>query len=193
MRFVGKSKIGRLSAKKGKSYPQIRLPSQLTDTIGEIVNVFETERNGKRAFLLVTKQSVVENDKVLQPDEIVVKPCAKVAQSPAVILAERMFNSAELSETQQASECSQKPLSSIHRLVSCAASGFAYASPGSVAAYHGALSRLRLGFKSRLGRLVFDISGRGASAVKNESFEIIELRFKGGEALVVASIRLLLY
>ena len=42
-------------------------------------------------------------------------------------------------------------------LVSCAASGsrFACASPGSVAAYHGALSRLRLGFKSRLGRFFF--------------------------------------
>ena len=42
-------------------------------------------------------------------------------------------------------------------LVSCAApdSRFASASPGSVAAYHGALSRLRLGFKSRLGRFIF--------------------------------------
>ena len=42
-------------------------------------------------------------------------------------------------------------------LVSCAASSsrFACAGPGSVAAYHGALSRLRLGFKSRLGRFIF--------------------------------------
>ena len=51
-------------------------------------------------------------------------------------------------------------------LVSCAASGsrFACASPGSVAAYHGALSRLRLGFKSRLGRFIFDFfSSIGAS------------------------------
>ncbi len=60
MRFVGKSKIGRLSAKKGKIYPQIRLPPHLADTIGEIADVFETERNGKRAFLLVTAKSVLE-------------------------------------------------------------------------------------------------------------------------------------
>jgi hypothetical protein len=73
MRFIGKSKIGRLSAKKGKVYPQIRLPPHLADTIGEIADVFETERNGKRAFLLVTKQSVLDHDVVLQPSEKVVK------------------------------------------------------------------------------------------------------------------------
>jgi len=45
MRFVGKSKIGRLSAKKGKIYPQIRLPAHLGGIIGEVADVFETERN----------------------------------------------------------------------------------------------------------------------------------------------------
>jgi hypothetical protein len=73
MRFIGKSKIGRLSAKKGKIYAQIRLPPQLADIIGDIADVFETEHDDKRAFLLVTKQSVLERDKVLQPDEKVVK------------------------------------------------------------------------------------------------------------------------
>jgi hypothetical protein len=73
MRFVGKSKIGRLSAKKGKIYPQIRLPPHLVDTIGETTDVFETERNGKRAFLIVTKQNVLDSDTVLQPNEKVVK------------------------------------------------------------------------------------------------------------------------
>jgi hypothetical protein len=73
MRFIGKSKIGRLSAKKGKIYPQIRLPTHLADTIGETTDVFETERNGKRAFLLVTNQNVLDNDMVLQPNEKVVK------------------------------------------------------------------------------------------------------------------------
>jgi len=59
MRFIGKSKIGRLSAKKGKIYAQIRLPPQLADIIGDIADVFETEHDDKRAFLLVTKQSVL--------------------------------------------------------------------------------------------------------------------------------------
>ena len=74
MQYIGKSKIGKLSAKKGKIYAQIRLPSQLAYTIGEIADIFETERNGKRAFLLVTKQSVLDNDIVLQPKQKVVKP-----------------------------------------------------------------------------------------------------------------------
>jgi hypothetical protein len=73
MRFIGTSKIGRLSAKKSKIYPQIRLPPRLADIIGEIADVFETERNGKRAFLLVTKQSVLHHDMVLQHGEKVVK------------------------------------------------------------------------------------------------------------------------
>ena len=73
MHFIGSSKIGRLSAKKGKIYPQIRLPPHLGDTIGEITDVFETERNGKRAFLIVTKQNVLDSDTVLQPNEKVVK------------------------------------------------------------------------------------------------------------------------
>jgi hypothetical protein len=66
MRFLGKSKIGRLSAYKGKIYPQIRLPSHLADTIGEVADVFETEHDGKRAFLLATKQRVLNADNVLQ-------------------------------------------------------------------------------------------------------------------------------
>ena len=77
MRFVGKSKIGRLSAKKGKIYPQIRLPPHLADTIGEIADVFETERDGKRAFLLVTNHHVLDNNMVLHPSQKVVKPDAE--------------------------------------------------------------------------------------------------------------------
>src|SRR5665647_81248 len=73
MHFIGTSKIGRLSAKKGKIYPQIRLPPHLVDTICETTDVFETERNGKRAFLFVTKQNVLDSDTVLQPNEKVVK------------------------------------------------------------------------------------------------------------------------
>ena len=51
MEFVGKSKIGKLSAKKDKIYAQVRLPPKLADTIGEAVEVYKTERGGKRAFL----------------------------------------------------------------------------------------------------------------------------------------------
>ena len=73
MQYVGTSKIGRLSAKKDKIYAQIRLPPQLTDTIGEVADIFETKHNGRRAFLLVTNQSMLDNNTVLQHDEKVVK------------------------------------------------------------------------------------------------------------------------
>ncbi len=69
MQFIGKSKIGELSAKKDRVYAQIRPPSQLADMIGEIADIFETEHNGRRAFLLVTDQSVPNDSTVLQPDE----------------------------------------------------------------------------------------------------------------------------
>ena len=157
MRFVGKSKIGRLSAKKGKSYAQIRLPPHLADTIGEIADVFETERDGKRAFLLVTKQSVLVNDSVLQPDAEVVKLCADVAQTSIEALAKSPSDSTQQSDAESSLKSTAESFNINTQLVSCAASSghYACACPGSVAAYHGALSRLRLGFKSRLGRFFF--------------------------------------
>ena len=156
MRFIGKSKIGRLSAKKGKIYPQIRLPPHLADTIGEIADVFETERDGKRALLLITKQSVLDNDSVLQPDSEVVKPCVGIAQTSTKTHA-MTLDSAQQSEAEESLQRTAESFNINTQLVSCAASSghYACACPGSVAAYHGALSRLRLGFKSRLGRFFF--------------------------------------
>ena len=65
MRYVGKSKIGKLSA-KGNDYPQLRLPQQYSDTIGEIASIFETEHEGKQAFLVVTERSVLSDNTVLK-------------------------------------------------------------------------------------------------------------------------------
>ena len=92
MRFLGTSKIGRLSAKKGKIYPQIRLPPALADTIGEIADVFETERQGKRAFLLVTKQNMLDYDMVLQPSEKVVKPDVEIDNDRRFTVLESQIN-----------------------------------------------------------------------------------------------------
>jgi len=78
MQHIGKSKIGKLSA-KGNDYPQLRLPLQYANTVGEIADVFETEHEGKQAFLIVTEQSVPKEDTVLKPTEEVLKPCADLA------------------------------------------------------------------------------------------------------------------
>ncbi len=157
MRFVGTSKIGRLSAKKGKIYAQIRLPPHLADTIGEIADVFETERNGKRAFLLVTKQSVLDADSVLQPGTKVVKQCAGVAQKSTKTHA-ITSDSTQQTDAESSLKSTAESFNINTQLVSCALCNLYFCtSPGSVAAYHGALSRLRLGFKSRLGRSFFVI------------------------------------
>ena len=59
MEFIGKSKIGKLSA-KGIAYPQLRLPRECSDLIGQVVDVNEIEHDGKRAFLIVTEQAMLK-------------------------------------------------------------------------------------------------------------------------------------
>ena len=76
MRYIGKSKIGRLSA-KGINYPQLRLPQSYSQTIGEIANIFETQHEGKQAFLIVTEHSVPSNNTVLKLGNDVLKPDLK--------------------------------------------------------------------------------------------------------------------
>ena len=79
MQHIGKSKIGKLSA-KGNDYPQLRLPLQYANTVGEVADVFETEHEGKQAFLIATEHSVPKEDTVLKPSEEVLKPCADLAR-----------------------------------------------------------------------------------------------------------------
>ena len=78
MKHVGKSKIGRLSA-KGITYPQLRLPQQCSDTIGKIADVFVTEYKGKQAFLVVPELSMPKGDTVLKPSEEVLKSQAETS------------------------------------------------------------------------------------------------------------------
>jgi hypothetical protein len=83
MKHVGKSKIGRLSA-KGITYPQLRLPQQCSYIMGRIVDVFATEYKGKQAFLVVPELSMPKGDMVLKPSEEVLKPVEEtVALNPA--------------------------------------------------------------------------------------------------------------
>lgn len=172
MQHIGKSKIGSLSARKGVRYPQLRLPKQCSEIIGNTADIFETERDGKRAFLVVTGQTVPSNDNVLKQNEDVLKQCACVAQSTTEAIAKNKPDFTEPLATDSRSKSTAESFIINTWLVSCAASGsrFACASPGSVAAYHGALSRLRLGFKSRLGRSFFVIGCRGACSSKKKSF-----------------------
>ena len=77
MQHVGKSKIGSLSARKGITYPQLRLPQQCADVIGHTADIFETESEGKRAFLIVIDKAMSNGDSVLKQREEVLKPLHK--------------------------------------------------------------------------------------------------------------------
>ena len=157
MQLIGKSKIGKLSA-NGIDYPQLRLPKRYFDSVGKTASIYETEHEGRQAFLIVTEHSMQKEGTVLKPCEQVLKPCLNVAQPPPDILAKNEPDSTEPLKTDSRSKSIAESFIINTWLVSCAASGSRFAcGPGSVAAYHGALSRLRLGFKSRLGRSFFVI------------------------------------
>jgi hypothetical protein len=61
---VGTLKIGKLSA-KGIKYLQLRLPKSCSRIIGNIAHIFDTEHNGKIAFLIVIEQIMSNSDMIL--------------------------------------------------------------------------------------------------------------------------------
>ncbi len=78
MQFIGKSKISPLYSKGGIIYPQIRLPQQYNDIIGEIAHIFETEYDGKRAFFILTRELEEKESKFFKRGNTVLKPEHKV-------------------------------------------------------------------------------------------------------------------
>ncbi len=72
MRKIGSSRIGRHAPKPGFAYPTIRLPQDHAGIIGETVTLFETEHEGKQAFLIVTGKKCAHPG--TQPQEIVSLP-----------------------------------------------------------------------------------------------------------------------
>jgi hypothetical protein len=100
MEFVGKSKIGRLSA-KGITYPQLRLPKSYSEAIGEIARIFETRHEGKQAFLIVTEHSMPSDDIVLKTNHEILKPCDTVAHQVKEILVEDQPDCVEQSEAEE--------------------------------------------------------------------------------------------
>ncbi len=77
MRYIGKAKIGKLIS-KGTAYPQLRLPRQYSQVIGDVADVHETEYDGKHAFLVVTEKALPHNSTVLNPSEKSLKPKERV-------------------------------------------------------------------------------------------------------------------
>jgi len=97
---------------------------------------------------------VSNNSNVLKQDADVLKQCAGAAQTSTDVLRKSASDFTEPLEAESRSECSQKALLSIPCVVSCALCNLYFCtSPGSVAAYHGALSSVPLYFDSLLTTL----------------------------------------
>lgn len=60
MKKVGETKIGKLTPKPHITYPLIRLPTEFVDVIGKRAQIFETEYEGNKAFLIVVSEEVIK-------------------------------------------------------------------------------------------------------------------------------------
>ena len=65
MKRIGETKIGKLTPKPHLTYPLIRLPSEYGEVIGKKAQIFETEYEGNRAFLIVVAEEVIKPDNSL--------------------------------------------------------------------------------------------------------------------------------
>jgi len=79
MQHTGKSKVTKLNAKAGVTYPFIRLPKTCANEIGKVAEIFETQHDNRRA-LLVTFNNRAGPSEVIQPDSKVIQLLPKVIQ-----------------------------------------------------------------------------------------------------------------
>jgi hypothetical protein len=84
MQYLGKTKIGRFCSNPSVIYPQMRLPQDTKDVIGETAQIYATKHDGKRAFLFVLDDTQIQHDKsdddasqVLQFDANILQLSAK--------------------------------------------------------------------------------------------------------------------
>jgi hypothetical protein len=66
MELVGKSKVTRLNAKTGITYPLIRLPKTFANAIGRTAKMYEGRERGNRTLLITFPESY-ESREVIQP------------------------------------------------------------------------------------------------------------------------------
>ena len=53
MRYIGKSKISKIHPKPNIRYPLLRLPQAFNNFVGVTTHIFETDHEGKQAFIVV--------------------------------------------------------------------------------------------------------------------------------------------
>ena len=65
MEVVGKSKVTRLNAKTGITFPLIRLLKAFADEIGRTAKMYEVEKNNSRALLITSTKSSESKEVIL--------------------------------------------------------------------------------------------------------------------------------
>ena len=83
MEYLGKTKIGRFSAKPNVIYPQLRLPQDCQNVIGETAYAYATEHEGKKAFIFVLQDREEREDKSASSANRVLQLNDKVLQLSA--------------------------------------------------------------------------------------------------------------
>ena len=68
MKLIGRSKISKINPKPNIVYPMIRLPQECADTIGMTATIYETECDGKKAFLITIGQDADTATPVMKPE-----------------------------------------------------------------------------------------------------------------------------
>ena len=89
MRYVGKSKISKIHPKPNASYPLLRLSQAFNDFVGKTTRIFETDHDGKQAFLVVLDKN---NDQAEQVSSQVMQP---VMQPEADVTRQHLENNVE--------------------------------------------------------------------------------------------------
>ena len=83
MEYLGKTKIGRFSAKPNVIYPQLRLPQDCQNVIGETAYAYAAEHEGKKAFIFVLQDREEREDKSASSANRVLQLNDKVLQLSA--------------------------------------------------------------------------------------------------------------
>ena len=68
MKLIGRSKISKINPKPNIVYPMVRLPQECADVIGNTATIYETEYDGRKAFLITIGQNEDTAATVMKPE-----------------------------------------------------------------------------------------------------------------------------
>ena len=101
MRYIGKSKISTLHSKPDVSYPLIRLPQHYKHVIGETAQIFLTDYEGKKGFLILLEETEKRGKVVKQSLETSLESRLTALESKIQELKDYILQNNELIEVEK--------------------------------------------------------------------------------------------